>query len=103
MATGAGQIQYYTKDYNALDAGGYVLEANQGNSSDAKLGERSWICTVCNQSFPEGKMREFRGKWYCIPNGDFKDIRSILKQEAARRYRPGGYGRETIVPPIIRG
>ena len=81
----------------------YVLLANQGNVPDARLDERSWICTVCNQSFPESKIRKFRGKYYCIPNGDYKDIASILKTESARRYKPEGLGRERIVPPIIKG
>ena len=81
----------------------YVLLANQGNTPDAKLDERSWICTVCNQSFPESKIRKFRGKYYCIPNGDYKDIGAILKLERARRYKPDGIGRERIVPPIIKG
>jgi len=84
-------------------ANGYVLVANQGNNPFAKLNERTWICTVCNQSFPEGMIRRFRGKYYCIPNGDYKDIASILKTERARRYKPAGIGTERIVPPIIRG
>ena len=81
---------------------GYVLYANQGQT-DAKISERSWICTVCNQSFPERLIRKFRGKYYCVPNGDYKDIASILKTERARRYKPEGIGRERIVPPIIEG
>lgn len=84
-------------------SGAYVLLVNQGNVPDAKLGERSWICTVCNQSFPASKIRQFRGKYYCIPNGDYKDIASILKTESARRYKPAGLGTERIIPPIIRG
>ena len=99
----AGQIQFYTKDYNSADAGGYGLLANQGNVADAKADERCWICTICNQSFPESKVRKFRGKIYCIPNGDYLDIPSILRQERARRYKPDGIGRERIVPPVIRG
>jgi hypothetical protein len=99
----SGQIQFYTKDYDARDAGGYGLLANQGNVPDAALGERSWICTICNQAFAESKVRKFRGKIYCIPNGDYKDIAAILKLERARRYKPDGLGTERIVPPIIRG
>ncbi len=103
MAEQSGQIQFYTKDYDSRDAGGYVLVANQGNPPDARLGERSWICTICNQPFPESKIRKFRGKYYCIPNGDYRDIAAILKLEAARRYKPEGLGKERVVPPIIRG
>ena len=103
MGTQSGQIQFYQKDYNAVDPGGYGLLANQGNSPDAKMGERTWICTICNQAFPESKVRKFRGKIYCIPNGDYKDIRSILKTESARRYKPDGIGKERIVLPIIKG
>jgi len=103
VATQSGQIQFYTKDYDARDPGGYGLLANQGNSPEAKVGERCWICTVCNQAFPESKIRKFRGKYYCIPNGDYKDIAAILKLERARRYKPDGIGRERIVLPIIRG
>ena len=99
----SGQIQFYTKEYDARDPGGYGLLANQGNCADAKLDERSWICTICNQAFPESKVRKFRGKIYCIPNGDYKDIGSILRMERARRYKPDGLGSERIVPPIIRG
>jgi len=99
----SGQVQFYQKDYDAADPGGYGLLANQGNPPDAALGERSWICTVCNQAFPESKIRKFRGKYYCIPNGDYKDIASILLQERARRYKPAGIGTERIVPPIIKG
>jgi hypothetical protein len=99
----SGQIQFYTKDYDSRDPGGYGLLANQGNSPDAQVGERTWICTICNQAFPESKIRLFRGKYYCIPNGDYKDIGSILKQERARRYKPDKLGTERIVPPIIRG
>ena len=84
-------------------AGAYVLLANQGNSPDAKLGERSWICTICAQSFPESKIRKFRGKYYCIPNGDYKDMASQLKLEASRRYKPAGLGSERIVLPIVKG
>ena len=98
----SGQIQFYTKDYDGRDPGGYGLLANQGQT-DAKLGERSWICTICNQAFPESKVRKFRGKIYCIPNGDYKDIASILLTERARRYKPEGIGKERIVLPIIRG
>lgn len=103
MGEPSGQVQFYKKDYNVLDEGGYVLEANQGNPTGSQLGERCWICVVCNQSFPESKMRTFRGKWYCTPNGDFKDIASILKMERARRYKPAGLGSERVVPPIIKG
>jgi hypothetical protein len=99
----AGQIQFYTKEYDARDPGGYGLLANQGNCPDAKLNERTWICTICNQAFPESKIRRFRGKIYCIPNGDYRDIPSILRQERARRYKPDGIGTERIVPPVIRG
>jgi hypothetical protein len=84
-------------------AGTSILRANQGNVREAKLGERCYICTICNQSFPESKMQYFRGRWYCIPNGDFKDIASILKVEWARGYKPSGLGEERIVPPIIKG
>ena len=98
----SGQIQFYTKDYDAADPGGYSLLANQGQT-DAKLGERSWICTICAQAFPESKIRKFRGKYYCIPNGDYKDIAAILKLERARRYKPAGIGTERIIPPIIKG
>ena len=99
----SGQVQFYEKDYDSRDAGGYVLRANQGNTTGAKLGERSWICTICAQAFPEHLIRKFRGKYYCIPNGDFKDISAILKLERARRYKPAGLGTERIVPPIIKG
>ena len=98
----SGQVQFFTKDYNAADPGGYGLLANQGQT-DAKLGERSWICTICNQAFPESKIRKFRGKYYCIPNGDYKDIASILLTERARRYKPAGIGTERIVLPIVKG
>jgi hypothetical protein len=105
MGQPEGQVQFYTKDYNVLDSGGYVLEANQGNSPEPSLGERSYICTICNQVFPEGKMMYFRGKWYCVPNGDYKDIASTLKVEWARGYRPAGMGTndDRVVPPIIKG
>ena len=81
----------------------YVLLVNQGNSPDAHMDERSFICTVCAQAFPEGKIRKFRGKYYCIPNGDYRDIASILKVERAKRWKPLGIGSERIVPPIIKG
>jgi hypothetical protein len=81
----------------------YTHRANQGNKSDAKLGERQYICTICNHAFPERLMQYFRGRWYCIPNGDFKDIASILKQEWSRGYKPAGLGTERVVPPIIKG
>jgi hypothetical protein len=84
-------------------SGTSLLRANQGNIEGPKLGERSYICTICNQSFPESKMQYFRGKWYCMPNGDYMDIRSILKVEWARGYKPAGLGTERIVPPIIKG
>ena len=80
-----------------------VLRANQGNVKDAPRFVRSYICTICNQSFPETKMQYFRGKWYCYPNGDYKDIASILKVEWARGYKPAGLGEERIIPPIIKG
>jgi hypothetical protein len=99
----SGQVQFYQKDYDVRDPGGYGLLANQGNCPDAALGERSWICTVCNQAFPESKIRKFRGKYYCIPNGDYKDIASILRMERSRRYKPAGIGTERVVPPIIKG
>jgi len=85
--------------------GATVLRANQGNIDGPKLGERQYICTVCNQAFPESKMQYFRGKWYCQPNGDYKDIASILKVEWARGYRPAGFGTndDRVVPPIIKG
>jgi hypothetical protein len=82
---------------------GYVYRANQGNKPDAVLGERMYICAVCNCAFPESKMQYFRGKWYCVPNGDYKDIASILKVEWARGYKPARLGTERIVPPIIKG
>ncbi|MFA5335692.1 MAG: hypothetical protein WC324_02105 [Candidatus Omnitrophota bacterium] len=82
----------------------YILRANQGNSREANLGERCYICCVCNQSFPERLMREFRGKYYCIPNDDYKDIASIIKRETAAGYRPSGLGTDDrVVPPIIKG
>jgi hypothetical protein len=103
MGQPEGQIQYYTKEYNALDSGGYALLANQGNPPGAQLGERCYICTICNIAFPESKMRLFRGRYYCVPNDDYKDIASILKVEWARGYKPQGLGTERIIPPIIRG
>lgn len=82
----------------------YVLRANQGNSREANLGERCYICTVCNQSFPERLMREFRGKYYCIPNDDYKDIAAIIKKEVAAGYIPARLGTDDrVVPPIIKG
>ncbi len=89
--------------FSTLIQSGYGLLANQGNPPDSKLGERSWICTVCNQPFPESQIRRFRGKYYCIPNGDYKDIASILKTERARRYKPALLGTERVIPPIVRG
>jgi hypothetical protein len=80
-----------------------VLRANQGNVSNVKKFERAFICTICNQSFGESQMRYFRGRWYCLPNGDYKDIASILKREWAAGYKPAGLGTERIVPPIIKG
>ena len=99
----SGQVQFYQKEYDSRDPGGYGLLANQGNCPDAKVGERSWICTICAQAFPESKIRKFRGKYYCIPNGDFKDIASILLAERAKRYKPDGIGKERFVLPIIKG
>jgi hypothetical protein len=84
-------------------SGTSILQANQGNVKESKLGERSYICAICNQPFPESRMQYFRGKWYCIPNGDYKDIASILKVEWARGYKPAELGTERIVPPIIKG
>jgi hypothetical protein len=83
--------------------GATVLRANQGNSYLAKDFERCYICAICNQSFPERLMQYFRGKWYCHPNGDYKDIASILKVEWARGYKPAGLGEERVIPPIIKG
>ena len=80
-----------------------ILRANQGNVGTINKYERQYICTICNQPFPEDKMQYFRGKWYCIPNGDYKDISSILMVEWARGYKPEGIGTERIVPPIIKG
>ena len=86
-------------------AGTSLLLASEGNPVGGALGERAYICTICDQAFPESKMRYFRGKWYCTPNGDYKDIASILKVEWARGYRPAGLGNNEarVVPPIIKG
>ena len=89
--------------YPVSISGTAILRANQGNVSDARNFERSYICTICNQSFPESKMQYFRGRWYCHPNGDYKDIASILKREWSSGYKPAELGTERIVPPIIRG
>ena len=86
-------------------AGTKILSANQGNKHGPKLGERQYICRICNHAFPEHLMQYFRGGWYCIPNDDYKDIASILKVEWARGYRPAGFGtnNDKVVPPIIKG
>jgi hypothetical protein len=80
-----------------------LLLASEGNPTGNALGERAYICCICDQAFPESKMQYFRGKWYCHPNGDYKDIASILKIEWARGYKPAGLGTERIIPPIIKG
>ena len=100
---GTGGIPANIATIFATATSGYGLLANQGQTVDPKMNERSWICTICNQAFPEHLIRKFRGKYYCIPNGDYKDIASILKTERARRYKPDGIGTERVIPPIIRG
>jgi hypothetical protein len=82
----------------------YILAANVGNSDRQLNFERCYICCICNQSFPERLMRLFRGRYYCVPNDDYKDIASILKREAAAGYRPAGLGvNDKVIPPIIKG
>jgi hypothetical protein len=82
----------------------YILCANEGNSDRQIRFERNYICCICDQSFPERLMRYFRGRWYCIPNDDYKDIASILKREYAAGYRPAGLGvNDKVIPPIIKG
>jgi len=82
----------------------YILRANVGNPREASLGERCYICDICRDAFPKHLVREFRGKYYCIPNGDYKDIASILRREYAAGYRPKNLGTDDrVVPPIIKG
>jgi hypothetical protein len=82
----------------------YILRANVGNSDDAAIGERCYICDVCRGVFPKHLVREFRGKYYCVPNEDYKDIASILKREYAAGYRPKNLGTDDrVIPPIIKG
>jgi hypothetical protein len=51
------------------------------------IGERSYRCVVCGAAFKEHDIQIFRGKPYGVPCGCYKDIRSILLEERAHRYR----------------
>lgn len=66
-----------------------VQEPSDGNV-EGLVGERSYRCVVCGFAYKESDVRLFRGKPYCVPNGCYKDISSILLEENAHRARPSG-------------
>lgn len=77
-----------------------VLDSNAG-SVGGKHGQMRF-CAVCAYEFREDQMIMFRGRWYCKPNLHIKQIASILKLEAAERYRPSN-ANERPGPGLIIG
>uniref|UniRef100_A0A6M3LQC5 Uncharacterized protein n=1 Tax=viral metagenome TaxID=1070528 RepID=A0A6M3LQC5_9ZZZZ len=65
----------------------YVLEANVATRR-GRAGARCDMCDVCGESFSAYDIKYFRGVSYGVPCGCYKDIVSILRKEAAERYRP---------------
>lgn len=49
-----------------------MMEAS--NMTKGPAGFKIWReCPVCALDYPEEKMTRIAGKWYCIPNGCFRD------------------------------
>ena len=65
--------------------GRIITSPVDGTDSSTQRGK--WErCVQCGLSFPRIKMRVFRGAWYGVPCGDYKDIKSIIRNELASRH-----------------
>lgn len=51
---------------------GQMWEAQWGNRKGASF--KKWhLCAICNRLYPEGKIRQFKGKWLCLPYHHYHD------------------------------
>ena len=39
------------------------------------------VCSVCGEVYPRTKFKKYKGKWYGIPCGCYKDINSLIRLE----------------------
>lgn len=89
MSAGDREVTYVTRRVQMPD--GTFEEKSVPQSSDGFLpgltGERSYRCVVCGLAFKEKNVIIFREKPYGVPCGCSKDIKSILLEERADRYR----------------
>lgn len=69
---------YTTVTYDGVD----YLVAEDGNPPGSMY-IRAERCFECSLAFRRNQMKYFRGKWYGVPCGCFRDISSILKREDA--------------------
>lgn len=89
MSAGDREVTWVTRRVQMAD--GTFEEKSVPQSSDGFLpgisGERSYRCVVCGLAFKANNVVMFRGKPYGVPCGDSKDIKSILLEERADRFR----------------
>lgn len=103
-------IHYYTTEQvmmPELTAGGeptgnMVAKTIYQSNAGSVGGERGVMrfCAVCALEYRESDMIAFRGRWYCKERMHVHEIASILKDEAARRYKPNN-SNERPGPGII--
>jgi hypothetical protein len=95
MATGDRTVEYVTRRVQLAD-GTYedrLVPQYSDGMVPGLVGERSYRCVICGQSFKAHDVQMFRGKPYGVPCGCYKDIRSILKKERAELIRSKKDGR----------
>lgn len=57
-----------------------VSVVNVGNT-DARIGEKSYICSRCGLGFKESDIRWYEGQPFGIPCGCHKDIPSLIRRK----------------------
>lgn len=72
---------------HTLDGNGYTYEASHGRPLGAK-NEPYFPCASCSEPFFVSDMREWEGKLYGVPCGDYQDkVRTRQREERAAQGR----------------
>jgi hypothetical protein len=37
-------------------------------------------CPICGYAYPKSEMKKYKGKWYCVQNGCYKDIADMIRK-----------------------
>ena len=54
-----------------------IIFNKEGQRQSYATFEKSERCWSCGIEFPRSKMTQFKGRWYGIPCGDYKDIAQL--------------------------